>query len=781
MPPNVTPHVSFQQSNGRKRPASERVVPAIPLALSKPKSAKPKPKAESDTRGGAEKVPPDVQTAEPSNVQQKQESATHGEAHCQRVDISTETLERTETAMRLPTADTPGSHGSAPMSLSNGGTPEMPTTGSTRPSTPPPVQQTSATVSPASSRKPTDRFDMRHIRTELPPAFVPSAGQHTPRSAASSQSNRPPSFFPHAHPHHPSTSSIVFGGQDSSNSSPAPPQSAGSAVGLPSYPTLAAAQQPYFIPQGHAHHTSEPHAQRMYHPGYPQPSMPWGSRQSYQQATPHASYFHPHGNVPFRYPPREVFTPSEPPQPNRRDSRSRSASQASSGPDQQNPARALQSPLGPESGSASAKAMFPEPKAAFPGQSYPRQPHFNHQMPPPPQFQHPDVALSFENMELLSSHVRSSFSDPAFADCQLEITDNHESGVQHIDAHRVILGRSPTLLMLIENSAPPSSSMPTTQVHVRLKGQYLRSNAFMQALKYIYGGPPTVLDYHRPSSSAGGDIPSNVDRMERALQHLAVGAWLEVGAMASRGVDVAGNLLHWDTITTVLAFSLDGGLSSNWTVDDGSEDRSSTSSNDDSLGRSDSMSAPTYDPYSTNLLHRIIDFTVHMLPPNFYLDASAPQLVSCPRLPPLPLRHENRPSRSDPRLSQIRFGEIPVEDHQRPSFAMTTISSVLLTLPFPLLKCVLEHDDLAARLGPETVASIMRQVVAEREVRRAKVLKARVAGQVDETADAHLVQNLYWTESVEPSAQHRAGFRLARRKRDIDTPPSSGACSEHNK
>ena len=251
--------------------------------------------------------------------------------------------------------------------------------------------------------------------------------------------------------------------------------------------------------------------------------------------------------------------------------------------------------------------------------------------------------------------------------------------------------------------------------------------------------------------------------------------------VASRGVDVAGGLLHWDTMSTALPFALDGGLSQVWNVEDGSEDKASTASSDDSLGRPETAPTPTYDPYATNLLQRVIDFTVHVFPPNFYLDASAPQLESCPRLPSLPPSHESRPSKSDPRLSQIRFGEIPIEDHQRPSIATTTISSILLSLPFQLLKCVLEHYDLAARLGPETVASVMRQVVAERETRRSKILNARTASHSNDNADTQLVQNLYWQESVEPSAHHRAGFRLARRKRDIDTPPSSGACSERNK
>ena len=209
-----------------------------------------------------------------------------------------------------------------------------------------------------------------------------------------------------------------------------------------------------------------------------------------------------------------------------------------------------------------------------------------------------------------------------------------------------------------------------------------------------------------------------------------------------------------------------------WTFDDGSEGPFSASSSDDSLGRSEITGQPSYDPYSTALLQRMVDFTVHVFPPNFYLDASAPQLEACPRLPPLPkpAGHETRSSVSDPRLSQIRFGEIPTG----PSFTTTMISSILLSLPFQLLKVVLEHFIFATRLGPETAASIMRQVVQERETRRVRVLKARTDGKVPGSTDPQLLQNLYWEEFVEPSAQHKVGSRLARRKKGIETPLSSG-------
>ncbi|TKA75799.1 hypothetical protein B0A55_06393 [Friedmanniomyces simplex] len=384
-----------------------------------------------------------------------------------------------------------------------------------------------------------------------------------------------------------------------------------------------------------------------------------------------------------------------------------------------------------------------------------------------------------DDAEALRYHVYSQFCNPTLADCHLQIVERESGARQYLDAHKIILSRSPTLLDIIQTSESPISAALKTQVPVHLRDHNLRIKPFMDCVRYLYGGSLTTLN-QLIQTSVNSEAPTkNEERMELVLQYVAIAAWLRLPAVAARAMDTTLSLLHWDTMAAVLAFALDGGLGPSFTVEDGSE--MSCASSDDSLGRADGIGMPTYDPYSTNLLHRVINFTVHMFPPNFYLDATAPQLASPPRLPPLPPAHESRPSRSDPRLSQIRFGELSLEDHKMPSLVTTTISSLLLSLPFPLLKCVLEHNGMVFQLGPDTVASIMRQVVAEREVRRKRVLQARTAGQTEDGAGLLLVQNLYFEERVEASALHRAGFRVARTKRGVDTPPSSGPGSEGSK
>jgi hypothetical protein len=758
MAPNVTAE-GLQQTSNRRRAPSERVVPVIPLGLNKSLSSKPIKRKESEAVEQAAANGESLNREPALGSQLNGVPGTYGESN------GVQSEKAADGAVRMPPNGAYASRSHRPMSISLGSTIETPTT-------PPPTERSSAVATPPSSRKPQ--------LPPLAPTFVPSADQHTPRSAASSHSNRPPSnLYNHAHP---SANGISFGTEDSSASSPAPPLSVGSAFVPPQYGNMGPPPQPYFMPHGHSHHVSDPHSQRMYQSMYPsiyhQNAMQWAMRQPYNQ--PQMPYFHPHGHMGFRYPPRDAFTPIEAHQSNGRSSRSRSASQASSA--EPKTARSLQTPLSPEEPLESAKQIMPEPKAAFPGHAHPRPVPMNHQMPPPPlpapQFPPPELASGIENADAIRAHLLTQFNDSTLSDCRLIVIEQASGQEEVFAAHKIVISRSSSLMALVSTN---DANEPVKDVRVTLTGKYLRIDAFTDALKYLYGGPLLQIDHQRPGSSAGERFPSNVERMEHALRYIATGKSMNLPPVASRGVDVAGGLLHWDTMSTALPFALDGGLSQVWNVEDGSEDKASTASSDDSLARPETTPTPTYDPYATNLLQRIIDFTVHVFPPNFYLDASAPQLESCLRLPSMPLSHENRQSRSDPRLSQIRFGEIPIEDHQRPSIATTTISSILLSLPFQLLKCVLEHYDLATRLGPETVASVMRQVVAERETRRSKILNARTANPNSDNADSQLVQNLYWQESVEPSAQHRAGFRLARSKRDIDTPPSSGACSERNK
>ena len=759
----MTPQQNGTTANGanghRAKRSTGRVVPAIPLALTRPKQ-KAKPLAKQD---GAVKASTPLTSSQAvseqgqnggGDVEQQVRGGEVQKVDQLVVDEQQPQQEHGQQENTRPSTETPGSRGSAAMSLSNGATPEP--VANKAPSESEPLtngQAAASSSSPAATASPVSaKFDMRQIRTELPPAFVPSSEQETPISAASSQ-RRPPGLF-YGHAVHPSTSSIVFGGNESSGSSPAPPSGGGSAF-MPPPP------QPQSYT--HAHHASESQARHLQNG---QPTGGFGSRQGF------SPQHHPNAHMHFRYPPREHFTPNGAPAANGYGPRSRSGSHASSrvGADLQSPAS-----TGLDQSIDSGKAIYTDGKAPFthrPGPSFQQ-----HMQPPPPAFPHPEMAAGFENAESMRDHVLSQFQNPALADCQLRISEQDGAARAELDCHRLILARSPRLFEIISKSDTTASRETKSQgIEVELKGSHLRIGPFIDSVRYLYGGPLPPHNLYNLAHNA-----STEDRVEVALQYIATGAWLNIHAVAQRGVEIAHNLLHWDTITPVLAFALDGGLGQRWPVEDGSEERTSTCSSDDSFTKPEKGGSPVHEPHSSALLTTVLEYAAHNLPPNFYIDSSAPQSDACPRLPFYPQRHQSNASRSDPRLSKIRFGEMSNDDHQRPSLATTIISSILLSLPFPLLKYLLEHPALAGRLGADTIGSIMRQVVNEREVRRQKALKARVASRGHEAFDPQQVQNLYWEEAVEPSHQTRAGFRLSRRRRGIDTPPTSSSETDASK
>jgi len=763
---------STQQSHNPKRtqPAPSRV--AIPLPLSKPRAQKPQIKSAVDpaVEAPAKKElarrlasEDNVDTVSAQDESRNVPPTTNG------VTNAAEATAKDTT----PFAEASVSQHNATTSPSNGQTSE---TSQRQP------DSSSAADAYASAPAPaTDATSLRkpsHIRTELPPAFVPLAGQYTSHSASSSrQQNHIPQPFQSQTPlSRPGTNGIVFGDVESSESSPIPPQSAGSAyVQPPQQQMQRPFQPPLFTPVNHAHHFSEPQAFHAFPGGYAPPQA-WNPQRAFYPAQQHPQFSIP--NQHYRYPAQEHFAQVEVGQPNMPSALSRSASPGSAYAEAVRLGHDMRSPV--REGGARA---FQEPKHNFSNQPSFRQSQFARQMPLqqqpiPPQ----DFKLDMDNAQMLRDHVRSQYSKPALTDCHLQLSHDSDASTQRIDAHKIILARSPTLLRLIQDA----SETQRPQLDVHLPGKHLSLHTFNECLKYIYGGQLPPLDPpHRSSMSFTEPISAQVDRMEQALQRIATGAWLEMPAIAWRGMNVATNTMTWDTLPTALEFGLDGGISPMWTLDDGSEERSSTTSSDDSHTRPDAVpSTPTHDPYATPLLQSIFQFVLHSFPPDFYPDTAAPQLEVCPRLPPLPpqqpqqpQQHEkNKLSRSaDPRLSQIRFGELPSEEANapRPSAVTTMISSLLFSLPFALLKFLLEHPVLADRMGPETVGSIMRQTIVERESRRQRCLKAKQSAVAARGSEPDQETNLYWEESVEVTGQGRLGLRLFRRRKGMDTPPSS--------
>jgi hypothetical protein len=294
----------------------------------------------------------------------------------------------------------------------------------------------------------------------------------------------------------------------------------------------------------------------------------------------------------------------------------------------------------------------------------------------------------------LRDYLLNQFQDAHSSDCILEVVGTSGSSLK-IEAHKLLLARSPTLRKLIQARHKQSGRF---SLNIDFPGKHFNGRSLADGIRHLYGGPLPTHD------SLHGSAPH--EKMAAALQCLAVGSFLRVDAISVRSMQLIFGLLRWDTVPNALAFALEGGLGPAWQK----QPRSPDGRQDDDASRA-YHNSPMYEPYSTDLLFRLIDFMVHSIPQNFYIDPAAPELPEAPRLPSLAEgSHGRYHSRHNPRLSQIRFGSITTEELQRPSPEATMISSILISLPFPILQNILEHIGLVHRLGSETAASVTRQV-----------------------------------------------------------------------
>jgi hypothetical protein len=150
----------------------------------------------------------------------------------------------------------------------------------------------------------------------------------------------------------------------------------------------------------------------------------------------------------------------------------------------------------------------------------------------------------------------------------------------------------------------------------------------------------------------------------------------------------------------------------------------------------------------------IVQFVVFNFPKDFSLYQSASELASVSRLPVVQGR---KPSTSDPRLSRIQFGDIPLEPDTSLEIS-TKLSSVLLSLPLYVLQAIFEAYFLGGKLGWSKVGAVMRDVIEERERRRLQVFK--IGTRILETPSPEQWEQTKWEERAEPSEKSSSGFVL---------------------
>ncbi|KAI4705452.1 hypothetical protein J4E81_000334 [Alternaria sp. BMP 2799] len=576
-----------------------------------------------------------------------------------------------------------------------------------------------APVEPSAEPKPVTNGVHRKltIPAHLPPPFYPSnkTDTQTPPTEGSDSAHTS------SHRHQLSAGALVF---QSANESPAPPVA-------PQEPELHQHEQhalprppPGFGPQqfapffpGHAQHPSEAGA-----PWHVPPQAVAPPEAAYANGSEFRPSQFPSGPVLYPGPPNGHFSPEQ------------AAFVAN--------------------GTRTSHSQSPS-KAQF-GDTVPTSDHGDehHAMPYQNGTAPPTERLEESPFEL-ASYLSIQFANPEFADFILQVR-SPESILMSVPVHGIVVVRSPVIAEAIRRSPAPSHRSRDARrlVDVLALDPFTTGESLEEAVRVLYGAPllsaQTFLFglapymYENDQASPSNDARM---RMRQVLSYIAAARTLQMPSMQARGIEIARMLLRWDTVEQVLQYTLQAS----------------------SGPRSRGEGPDAEDPFISMLLNHALEFIAYTFPADFKLYAIAPEFSDAPRLPALV---EPRNAAHNPRLSKIRFGDAPPEDDHRPSHATVVLSTILLSLPLPLVERLFNHRATANQLGWSGATKILREVVNERENRRQKASAGQLKPSQDGTIPAGLLNNVYLeerVEQVEPSPLHPSGHRLATKRVASDT------------
>ncbi|CZT02437.1 uncharacterized protein RAG0_09606 [Rhynchosporium agropyri] len=580
---------------------------------------------------------------------------------------------------------------------------------------------------------------------QMPPAFIPAQNQTNGHTTSAKNA-----FDGHhaMHNSHPSVGNVMFGGfPDSERSSPAlqsftnnppryeypqhnvqsgyvPPHSQAQSNGFNPVNTYQMAPQfpPGFYPRPEHH---DNHARRQ--------MVSFGPADGYSPSA-----------TPGTADPRMNFDPSTP--------HSYHGSQSSVANDPDIPAFYSQYPTAVISNGSNGhidqvRVYQAQPKVVAP-----------HAVSSSPGMFAPPGLQSMDNYDGLLYYLQQQFADPTFADYTLELrySDDRAEPVR-IPGHNLLFARSLTLKNLMTTQARESNNdgQAIRTLLIESDDRFLCSDGFWMAAHRLYGAPLMEVSMHGGVNAESIGPPSA--RFDLALGYAAAGKLLEIPPVTARGIEVASQLLNWNTIEKAFDFALDGGLDAHW------------SAGPPGL-RAAPHRAPTYSPMSNILIHHSLQFIISSFPAGFVLDPTVGEPTHNRRLPKVPQNG------CKPRLSAIKFGDHPSEDNSRTvskNPATATLSKLLINLPWDLLKYILDSPRLGNVQGWATTVlrqSTMLAVIEERERRRIKVRESSNVSNDDRKAHDKDWVVVGWMEKINKPSGKDSVPTLARTWVDFTLP-----------
>lgn len=368
------------------------------------------------------------------------------------------------------------------------------------------------------------------------------------------------------------------------------------------------------------------------------------------------------------------------------------------------------------------------------------------------------------NIYYLAGHLVQQFNTAEHADCHLQIFyDGLRHGTADFFLHGVLIAQSPLLQDLMKTTATKEGHMKLVQI--RTFDRFLTTLALETALQVCYGKSIAEFNASPLDTSASKSI-MDLSRawMENALALVASGYLFQLDDVISRGLQIASSILGWENIETALSFALDGGLDAAWDPnqmqrftteksvsqsDDTTEIPTPSTSQSSAADFELSNGPPeqgsprslrgTYSPGANDLLLQCLQFILSNFLPSWELDVSARPLADIDRLP---RTAGSRSPLAKSRLSLICFGDHPSEWTVKFSNENVMLSSILLSIPYVLLKYIFDRQDDSTR------ARIVQPIVNERERRRRQALKCDSATGNQRQAAPEAWAHVGWEEFV---------------------------------
>ncbi|KAH7323604.1 hypothetical protein BKA65DRAFT_555284 [Rhexocercosporidium sp. MPI-PUGE-AT-0058] len=563
---------------------------------------------------------------------------------------------------------------------------------------------------------------------QMPPAFIPAQSQTngntpSPNNVYNGQHS--------VHHPHPSVGNVMFGGfPESERSSPAPPSFTNNP---PRYDYAQNQASSGYVPPNSQPPPNgyNPTSTYQMAPQFPPGFYPRPEHYDNPARRQMVSFGPPEGYSPSATPitadPRMNFDPSTP--------HSFHGSQSSVANDPDAPAFYSQYPTAVISNGSNGhidqvRLYQAPPKAAG-----------THAVGQAPGIFVPPGLQSMDTFDGLLYYLQQQFADPTFADYTLELrySDDRAEPVR-IPGHNLLFARSLTLKNLMTAQARESNDGQTGRtLLLESSDRFLCSDGFWMAAHRLYGAPLMEVGMH-----AGASMAANAEsagppsaRFDLALGYAAAGKLLDIPPVITRGMEVASQLLNWNTIEKAFDFALDGGLDAQWFA------------GPPGLRAASQHKVPTYSPMSNILIHHSLQFIISNFPAGFVLDPTVGEPTHNRRLPTIPQAGHN------PRLSAIKFGDHPSEENSRTvaeNPATATLSKLLLNLPWDLLKYILDSPRLGNVQGWATTVlrqSTMNAVIEEREKRRIKALETPHVSNEERKANGKDWEVVGWMEKVD--------------------------------